>query len=252
MMEREEFLTIKNRLTDVVLEYETLQRKIHFLHDSYIIAFKEILEQRLYLEYENKDMTDAIAKKENGASVEEVETFLENCRNQFALVLTGFQNKVKKAQELEQRCRHYRAEDIENLDREFMEFCTLYHPVIKAHSTIAERNAYSAISMVYRMGNIPGFKNLINEFKDVFTTSSVLEEEYDTVAKLYEESYKNLVPIIARQKNEFPLNIEPIFSNEAALTNEYADLREKTALLRDMNKQIHKDFLLYFEFDFQL
>lgn len=252
MMERKEFLAIRDKLTTVVLEYETMQRKIYFLNNSYYIAFKDLLEQRLYLEYENKYLLEAITKKKENMNGEQIKELLEQNRIQFNSILESFHKKMSTASELEQRCRHYQAADIENLDQEFMDFCMLYHPVIKAHSTVAERNAYSALSMVYRMGNIAGYHNLLEEFKDTFTSTSVLDEEYDTIARLYEESYRNLVALIDKQKNEFPLNKEAIFVDEAAMTNEYAALREKTAQLRDMNKQIHKDFILNYKFDFEL
>lgn len=252
MMEREEFLRIRDKLTTVVLEYETMQRKIYFLNNSYYIAFKDLLEQRLYLEYENKYLLEAITKKNAVENTESIKIFLDDCRKQFDFILESFRKKISNASELEQRCRHLGAADIEKLDQEFMDFCILYHPVIKAHSTVAERNAYSALSMVYRMGNIAGYHNLLEEFKDVFTSTSVLEEEYVTIAPLYEESYQNLIALIEKQKSEFPLNREEIFSNEAAMTNEFAALREKNVELRDMNKQIHKDFVLNYNFNFEL
>lgn len=251
-MTREEFLSLKEELTNVVVEYEILQRKSSFLNNSYILQFKEELEKQRYLLFENDYLTKAIAKQGEKEDIEEIKKYLDDCKREFAVQIQAFHQQVQQAEEMEKRCSHYHAKDIENLDRDFIEYCKLYHPVIKAHTTENERNLYNVLVVVYRLGNIAGFKALLNENKDVFTSQAVTEEEYDVIAKFYLQSLQNLKGLLYELKNSFPLNKEIIFSDDEAFTKEYMYLREKNYAAREMNKSLHKDFILNFSFDFEL
>lgn len=248
-MEKEEFLAIKDNLTKLVLDYEVTQRKIYFLTNSYKVEFFEILEEKLYLEYENKYMVEAIAKKDE---IDSIEALLEENKKSFETVLKGFNNEIESAKDLERRCRNYTIKDMEKLDQEFMDFCIQYHPVLKGRSSMNERSAFSSICMVYRMGNIAGFRNLLNETKNLFTSPVITEEEYEPLAKIYQESYQNLTSLMAKQKNEFPLNRESLFQSSEEITKEYGLLRQSNYNLREMNKAIHQDFINHFNIDFEL
>ncbi|MDE5867902.1 MAG: hypothetical protein K2H02_03060, partial [Anaeroplasmataceae bacterium] len=127
-----------------------------------------------------------------------------------------------------------------------------YHPVLKGHSTMSERSAFSSLCMVYRMGNIAGFRNLLNETKDLFSVPVITEEEYEPLAKLYQESYQNLSSLLTKQRNEFPLNRESLFQSSEEITKEYGLLRQSNYDLRQMNKAIHQDFTSHFNIDFTL
>ncbi|MDE5566006.1 MAG: hypothetical protein K2I77_03360, partial [Anaeroplasmataceae bacterium] len=232
-----------------VLDYEVTQRKIYFLKNSYMVEFFKNLEEKLYLEYENKYMVEAIAKKDE---IESIETLLEENKKSFETILNGFHKEIESAKDLERRCRNYTIKDMENLDQEFMDFCILYHPVLKGHSTMSERSAFSSLCMVYRMGNIAGFRNLLNETKDLFSVPVITEEEYEPLAKLYQESYQNLSSLLTKQKNEFPLNRESLFQSSEEITKEYGLLRQSNYDLRQMNKAIHQDFTSHFNIDFTL
>nr|MDE5715341.1 hypothetical protein [Anaeroplasmataceae bacterium] len=236
---------------DIVVEYEVIQRKSYFLNNFYISHFKEELEQERYLQYENKYLIEAIAKHTDGVSEEEIHEFLDNCRNDFSIHLQSFHQQLSQAFELERRCKNYSAKDIQDLDNMYVEYCKNYHPAIKAHSTEEERKVYSLLAPIYRIGNISAFKMLFNEYKDVFTSTHVEEEEYDTIAYYYQESMSNLKDLVSKLKNEFPLNKEDIFT-ETGITQELIRLREKNYKLREMNHSLHEDFKLHFSFDFEL
>ncbi len=251
-MTRDEFLVIREKLVEVVLEYEMLQRKIKFLRDSYFLEFEEILLQRLYLEYENQYMLAAIAKHTEGMAKEDVEVFLNQSKEEFKAVLGEFQQQIADAKELEKRCKGYTQADLEQLDKDYMQYCALYHPYIKYHTTMNERNAYQALTMLYRMGNIAGFRNLLKEYQPSFTSTDIKEDEFDEIAAFYEKTYENLHSVIEEQKNQEPLCRESIFYDENLMTAEYGNLREWVYSQKEMNKEIHKDFSSHFDFVFEL
>ncbi|MDE7100394.1 MAG: hypothetical protein K2O05_00900, partial [Anaeroplasmataceae bacterium] len=240
---------IKDSLTKLVLDYEVTQRKIYFLKNSYMVEFAKLLEEKLYLEYENKYMVEAISKKDE---IDSIETLLEENKKSFETILNSFHKEIEAAKDLERRCRNYDIKDMENLDQEFMDFCIQHHPVLKGRSSMNERSAFSSLCMVYRMGNIAGFRNLLNETKELFTLTTINEEEYEPVAKLYQDSYRNLTSLMAKQKSEFPLNRENLFQSSEEITKEYGLLRQSNYDLRQMNKAIHKDFTSHFNIDFTL
>ena len=75
-MTREEFLSLKEELTNVVVEYEVLKRKSSFLNNSYILQFKEELEKQRYLLYENEYLSKAIAKQGEKENLEDIKKYL--------------------------------------------------------------------------------------------------------------------------------------------------------------------------------
>ncbi len=251
-MTREEFILIRDELTKVVINFEILQRKIHFLKCSYFIEYNEELEQELYLKYENQYLSQAIIKKADGESLESIAEYLESCQKEFDIIVRNFQNKYKNYQEMAKRLDHYTATDMEKLDQEFADYCSLYHPVIKAHSTPLESNIYSTLASLYRTGNVVGFRNVLLESKDSFTSTAVALEEYDVIASFYKESLENLKALTIKCGKEFPLDRENIFIDEAAHIREQTRLRENNYKLREANISLHNDFKLNFEKDFSL
>lgn len=250
-MTKEEFTNLKEDLTNIVIEYEVNQRKSYFLNHFYISHFKEELEQQRYIQYENQYLIDAIAKHTDGVPEEEIKAYLDGCKKDFALHIDQFHQAISEAMELDRRCKNYTTQDIQELDNAYVEYCKNYHPAIKAHSTEVERKVYSLLSPVYRIGNISAFKMILNEYKDVFTSTYIEEEEYDTIGYYYKESLTNLTELVHDLKNEFPLNHEDIFT-ETGITQELIRLREKNYKLREMNQSLHEDFKLHFSYDFIL
>lgn len=251
-MTREEFLKLKDDLTNVVINYELLQRKSSFFANSYILEFHEMLEQKRYLQYENEYIVNAIAYKKDGKTLEEIKEYLEKSKEEFAKKTKEFNRQYELAQDMEKRCSKYSANDMEILDKEFFEYCKLYHPIIKAHCTTRERIIYNGLSMVYRLGNIAGFRNLLNENKDYLIAASFDEEEYDTIGSYYIETYNSIKANSDKLSKSYPLNLEHVFTSQEAYTNELSALRQGNHDLRSANKCLHQDFLGNFDFDFEL
>lgn len=251
-MTREEFLNLKDELTKVVLDYEVLQKKIYFLQQSYFIEFSEELEQELYIKIENDAMIGAIALMSEGKTESEIATFLEEKKKFLTQEVSALSLRVKNAEDMAKRCSHYTPTDMQSLDEEFKNYCVFYHPVIKAHSTENERTLYNTLITMYRIGNLSGFRGLLTENKDVFTSTAVLEEEYDSIAKFYQQSITNLSNLIGRALQSFPLNKEAVLISEEGNTREHGLLREKNYNLREINRELHKDFEHHFHYDFQI
>ncbi|MDE6655520.1 MAG: hypothetical protein K2J85_00845, partial [Anaeroplasmataceae bacterium] len=251
-MYAEEFMKIKNELIELVIEFEQTERKINLLSNAYMLEFYEELQQQRYLLSENDYLIKAIAMKNDGKSKEEIKAFLEDCRKQFSANMQGFYTQYRMAQELGKKASNLSENDMNNMDEAFIEYCSVHHPLIKAHSTPEDRSFYSTLIMLYRMGNVMGFKKFLKECKFKYSSHEITEEEYNNIAKLYLESIDNLKEISQKKKQEFPLNKEDIFYKEELLTRELMYLREKNYKAREMNKALQADFKLHFSFEFTL
>lgn len=251
-MNREEFLSLRQNLLDVVIEYEVLQRKAYFIENSYILEFYVDLEQQRYVQHENDYMIKAIALHAEGKSDSEVQTFLNTCKVEFQGIMNSFQRRYTMAKELEQRCKNYDSEDIINLDRDFITYCSKYHPLVKAHSSEAEHDLYDLLISMYRIGNIQGFKSVLEENISILKEDVIKEEEMDKLASLYQESLQQLKGVLEKQKNSFPLSKEYLFTDSMNLAKESVRLREENAGDREINKTLQKDFKENFSFPFEL
>ncbi|MCM1130842.1 MAG: hypothetical protein NC310_03725 [Roseburia sp.] len=252
VMTSEKFSEIKNELINVVVEFEQTERKIQFLNSTYLLEFYNELEQQRYLQYENEYLIKAIAMSSDGKTEAEIKEFLEQCRKEFDGQMQNFYRQHQLAKELEHQISMFTKEDIESLDLEFIEYCSLHHPLVNLYATIIEKNLYSTLISLYRLGNITGYKNFIKEFSSSFTTVEIPVEEYEKVVKIYQETILHLKNAIQQKKQEFPLNKEDIFYKEELLTRELMYLREKNYKAREMNKSLQKDFKLHFTFEFSL
>ena len=248
----EEFTSIKNKLIDFVIDFEQTERRIFFLNNAYLLNFHEELEQQRYLQYENEYLIKAIAMDVDGKTEEEVKTFLEGCRKEFEAHIHHFQRQYQTALEYEKQIVNYVKEDIEQNDQEFISYCSIHHPLVKAYSTELERTIYSSLSMLYRTGNITGFKNVMKECSGSFTSPEISSDDYEKIAQLYQETIEHLNSIKQQRDTIFPLNKADIFNKEELITRELMDLREKNYQDREMNKSIQADFKLHFSFEFSL
>ena len=246
------FEQTKQELISLVIEFEKTERKIHFLNNVYYLQFYTELEQQRYLQCENDYLVKAIALKSEGKTIEEVKNFLEQCRKEFSTQIQSFYRQHQTALEMERLSKSYKKEDLDKVDEEFEWYCANYHPLVKAHSTEAERNVYVSLVALYRVGNVMGAKNFLKESRSLFTSTEVLENEKEKLIQLYQESISHLKEMISKAKDSFPLNKENIFYDENLLTREEIYLREKNYTSRDMNKALQEDFKQHFSFEFTL
>lgn len=251
-MEKEVFEALKSKLTGVLVECELLQRKINFLNSTYMLEFYEYLKQNLYLNSENDILLKSIQMKIDGKSLEEIKNFLQQEKEQFSVKLRLFDDKYQKALALQKRCKNYQAEDMVKLDEEYKNYCVLYHPVLKVNPNTQEQLVYSALSRLYREGDMMGYRNLFNEIYPSLAVTRFSEEDYDSVAEIFQKNIEELTNTIQIQKGQMPLNKEDIFTDDAKMTNEYADIRQTNYMARDMNRNLQKDFNEHFGYVFEL
>ena len=251
-MKQDEFIKIQQNLTHIIMEYEFLQRKGNVIGNSYLLEFYELLEQQKYLEYENKYLTQALMMKAEEKPISEIEEFLNSSKQEFNGIMNFFYKQYATAKELAQRMEHYNAKDIESLDSTFQTYCKLYHPMIKGKVTDGERNLYDILIHLYRLGNVEGFTSFLEENKSMLSPVSFQEEEYASVAKIYEQSIQELSLTIKKQKESFPFNREDLFQDPTSITQEHIKLRESNYNLREMNRSLQKDFQLHFTSTFEL
>ncbi len=248
----EEFTAIKNELVELVIDFEQTERRIVFLNYAYFLNFHDELEQQRYLQYENEYLIKAIAMAADGKTEAEIKEFLEQCRKEFEANIHNFERQYQSAQEWDKQLENYSKEDMEQNDQEFIEYCSTHHPLVKAYSSDLERTIYSSLIMLYRTGNVVGFKNLMKECRSNFTSSEISSEDYEKIAVFYKESIEHFNSIKEKRNMTFPLNKADIFNKEELTTRELMYLREKNYQARDMNKSLQADFKLHFSFEFSL
>lgn len=251
-MQKDEFLKLKQELINKVIEFEGLERKISLLSQSYSIEFHQELEQQRYLQYENDYLIKAIAMHADGKTEEEVKEFLNQCKKEFSSHMQGFYQQYRLALDMERICSKYTQLDFESVDQEFIQYCSQYHPLIKAYSTEDERKVYQALITIYRLGNLEGFRNLLKESEHVFSSTEVSADEYESIAKIYKESLEQMDGVIQKLTSPFPLNKEQMFYDDALITREHIYLREKNYQNKEMNQSLQRDFELSFSFPFTL
>ena len=223
----EEFSEIKNELINVVLEFEQTERKIRFLNSTYLLEYYNELEQQRYLQYENDFLIKAIAMSSEGKPEVVIKAFLDQCKKEFDAQMQNFYRQHQLAKEMEHQISTLDKGDIEKLDAEFMEYCSLHHPFVNVYATGMEKSLYSTLISLYRLGNITGYKNFIKEFGSSFKAVEIPVEKYETVAKISQDTIQRLKNVLQKKQQEFPLNKEDIFYKEELLTRELMYLREK-------------------------
>ncbi len=248
----DEFNKIKEKLINYILDFEILQRKANLLNTSYLLEFHKEIEEEHKLKYENDGLIQAISFAAKGKSENEIKALLEQIRKSYVDYQRHYYQQYNQAKNLEKLCSKYTKEDMEVLDDSFKKYCENYHPLIHIHASEAEKNLYPLLISIFRMGNLQGFKSFLKENEGIFTQEDIEEKGYEFYIAEYQKSILDLQKLIINLKQAFPLNKEDMFYKEELLTREQMDLRENIYNLRDMNKALHKDFLLQFSFDFKL
>lgn len=252
IMNLEEFNLKKESLVEHIIFFEQLQRKINLLNTTYKLEFHKEIEEQMKLNFENDALLQGISMKASGKSNDEIQSVLDQIKNAYFEQQRKLYQQYNSAKALEKQCSKYTPKDMETLDETFKTYCTKYHPLVHLKATEAERGFYPLLITVYRMGNLEGFKNLLKENESLLTEFVILSEEYDAYAKEYLSTIQNLREMVSKLQQEFPLNKEEMFYKEESLIREQMELREKIYQTKDMNKALHKDFILNFEFDFKL
>lgn len=251
-MTKEQFLELKEQLKNTIIEYEQLQRTSNFIKQAYLIQFSQELEEETYLNEENKVMMAAIKMKADQQTNQQIEEYLSQAKKEMKVKNDQFHTNLALAKDMEKRCSHYNPIDMQKLDQEYAEYCSVYHPIMKAHSTDMEKSIYNTLSMLYRMGNLQGFRGFLQENKDLLTSAPILEEDYDSLAVFYRMSIDNLSALIEKNKNSFPLTHTKYVSTYDDITAHIGQLREKLYQLKEMNQALHQDFKVQFSMDYNI
>lgn len=246
------FEQTKQELINLVIEFEKTERKKSILNNLYYLHFFKELEQQRYLQYENDYLIKAIAMKSDGKEENEVKEFLEQCRKEFSSNMQAFYRQYQIAQQFERFSKNYTKEDFEKNDEKYEWYCANYHPLIKVHCTASEQVLYSSLNFLYRLGNITGVNNLLEENQKTLSSTEVLDSEKENLLQIYQKTISDIKETLSKTKDDFPLNKENVFFDDNLLTREEIYLREKNYQVREMNKAIQKDFQQHFSFEFTL
>lgn len=249
-MLKEDFLSLKNKLVNIAVEFERLQRKSNFLKQTYLLELSDEIKREFNYRSENDIMLIAIKGKKDGLTLKDINRAIAQGKSDLAVKNKNFEMQLASAVALSERCQKYSKEDMEQLDYDFASFCSEFHPVIMAKSSDYERNIYAALAEFYRNGRVEDFYNLLNENKANLVISIPNEDSYDGLSYFYNESIENLNNLVEKMKNSFPLNIEEEFASYDSITALIGNKREEVYDLREMNKALKLDYYNVFGKEF--
>lgn len=251
-MNKQEFLELQNEFALDVFNFEQFL-KTEFLTDARynVLFFDELLANRK-LDVENKLLFDTIKMKENN-DASAIAEYISKAKAEFTKERDVAYRKHLNSKVIIEKIDAIPLEKKQEFDDYFKEFVLENNPVVRFNKSKEASAAYELLTRLFRECNIDGFKEVYNSNNKAFLVDKeVPENRYVEFSRLYYETRKKFNSALNQADSHYPFNKIPAVKDEEGIKKEKADLLEKNKSLKDINDNLHKDYLKTFGNDLNI
>ena len=251
-MNKNEFLQMKNEFAEYIYRYEYFV-KCGAINDLYYNHyFGRALDEVRFYELENNLMVEAIRRKNNNESLEEINKFIEGFKEKFNNENKTIEEKHQLADQVVEYNEKLTVEEKKQFEEDYLAYVKANHPIVKVIATQDEDQIFSAAQKYYNTNNIKAFKDLMEASKEAFTEVEYKEEDYTKISAYYYDIKKNINQDYMNKQNNYPFNKMDVLKNEISIARETGDIKVRKNKLAAANKEIHKDYIENFGEDLSL
>ncbi len=240
-MNKTEFLEMQNEMADYVYNYEYFIKCGVIFEAYYNSQFYKYMEEMHYYDIENGLLLTIHEMSLKGSSEEEINAFIDKVKTKFNNEKPLLENKHKKCLEVKTRTDSLSKEQLEEIEKIYLDFVKKNHPIVKLKTTNEEKEIFPVIRMLYYENNINGLKQILEDHKDLFKDVEIPEEEYNRVNGYYYNTRIQINKDRDEKSKKYPYDKSHATEDEISIAREEGDLRTKISKLKEMNQNLRKD-----------
>lgn len=251
-MNKKEFIEMQNEFAEYIYRYEYFKKAGTIADCYYHHYFSKDLDTVRFYNIENTLLVELIKMKNDNKTEEEINEYIKGFKEKFDNESKVIEEKHKIAEDVYKLCESMTAEEKSQIEKDYLEYVKIGHPIVKCLPSKDEEALFPIMSKLYRENNYNGFKEMMNNNKEIFKPVEIKEEDYPKVSGYYYEIKKGINNDFANTQNAYPYNKQETLKNEISIARETGEIKVRLNNLISVNKQLHKDYVLAFGSDISL
>ena len=240
-MNKQEFGELKDEFALIIYNYEKFIKDCILLDYKYNDRFFDLLQKVRFYEVENALMARLIqAHTENHDS--ELEKIIDDFQKGYKQELSNADVKHRIATRVNEHNNKLNPEQVQEFEKEYLEFIKQHHPVVNALSTKEEQEAYEKLKVYYYENNIDGFHKTYEASKEVFKTIEYPDDIFTKISEYYYDMRKRIGQDIAKKQGVYPFVKKNVFVDDMSIAYEEGEIKASLSKLITDNKKIHADY----------
>ena len=240
-MNKQEFGELKDEFALIIYNYEKFIKDCILLDYKYNDRFFDLLQKVRFYEVENALMARCIqAHVENHDA--ELEKIIDDFQKGYKQELSNAEVKHRIAIRVNEHNKKLTPEQVEEFEKEYVEFIKNHHPVGNALLTKEEQEAYEKLKVYYYENNIEGFHKAYEEAKAVFKTPEYPDEVFTKISEYYYDIRKRIGQDFTRKQALYPFTKKDVFVDDMSIAYEEGEIKATLSKLISDNKKIHVDY----------
>ena len=241
-MNKTEFLEMQSEMADYVYNYEYFIKCGVIFEAYYNSRFYDYIIEMHHYDVENGLLLTLQEMKFKGSSEEELNAFIEKVKTKYTNEKPLLENKHKKCLEVRARTESLSQEQIDEIEKIYLNFMKKNHPIVKLKVSDEEKAIFPVLRMLYYENNMEGLKQIIEDHKDIFKDVEIPEEEYNRVSGYFYNTRFQLNKDRDEKSKKYPYDKAHATEDEISIAREEGEIRTKISKLKEINQQLRKDF----------
>ncbi|MBQ7641290.1 MAG: hypothetical protein IJS83_02375 [Acholeplasmatales bacterium] len=247
-MNKQEYEEMRLEFADLVYRYEAFMKRGYLTDCRYSLTYFEALKEARRYESEAAVITQAIQSKDK-YKIEEILKAIDNAKESYKQEMIQTENKHNYCVQLFSIINKFDKSVFDESENLFRKFIYDYHPVVCLNASKDAKNVYEMLKKFYFECNHLGFKEFLEMNKKVFEVDPITEDRYVEASQVYFQFRGNINNTFNQLEKQYPYNKISVFEDEMRIIAEKDDLEIRVKKLKELLKNVRKDFFDAFGFE---
>ena len=238
----EDFIKLQNELKDIIVEYTCFLKKGARLDLRYTYEYKDEISTDFRLRNENTMLVNATTMLNDKKSLDEVDKYIQEYKNNYSLGSANLSKKILAAQTVFEN--KIDDDSIKELENHFLDISRRCNPLLKMDSSKDYYNIFNYLQMLYQQNNYQTYFAAYDLYKNMFVEDDFHNVDFEKYINYYMNLMQKINMDTINKKKGFPFNKEEVFEDEISIARERGDFKANLSKLKEANKAIKEDFKL--------
>ena len=248
-MNKEEFKELQDQFANLCYTYDKISKDGFIFDAKYTYYFKDLVRRRFKITEENKMFQQIAIMLKNNKSDEEINSFIEEAKKNFAKEMFNFDKKIEIISPIIKHLNEMSNDEIDEVEAVYKNYAIMYHPVVKMNPSQNELQLFGLIRKIYFENNLSGLNEILENSKNFLKHIEINEDNYSKYSNYFYDTDKKIKIDIKKKTDAYPYTKFDVFDDEISIAREEGELRASVNKLSEMNQVLHKDFVELFKRD---
>lgn len=242
-MEEKQFLLLKEKITQDLLNYEHFRKNEYLLDLIYFDIFKDYIIEEFKILEQNKIISNIIKMLLDKENLDAIDNTLKALLKEYKDSLSIYYKKSMKANEIHTKLKSIDTNELQNIEDLWVEIVATKHPALRMANTDIQIQSFEQLAFFYFENSLSGLLQSLQLTENVLTNIEIKEEMYDQISEYYNKIALEIYEYIQARKDIHPFNKQEIINDDMKIIDEKVHYEFNIKQLKEANEALNKDLV---------